>query len=122
AAARPPWRASEGSSPRAAPMQDAARNPSACALLRMRASHGGRPRALGPSELLLLGRVRERRGRDLAVGDGLRHLVEVARADEALVLDRGVAVRLAERELPVLESVVRCHPLVAVAARQLAHP
>src|SRR5258706_478433 len=40
-----------------------------------------------PLELMLFRGVGEGRGRDLSVGDGLCHLVEVDRADEPLVLD-----------------------------------
>src|SRR5260221_13753498 len=40
-------------------------------------------------ELLVLGRVRERRGRRLAALDGGRDRVEVTGADLALMLDRG---------------------------------
>src|ERR1035438_8511203 len=50
------------------------------------------PRDLDLRELLLFGRVLQRRQRRLAAGDHLRDLVEVARADEALVLDRGISV------------------------------
>src|SRR5208337_2618345 len=50
------------------------------------------PRDLDFRELLGLGGVLQRRQRRLAAGDDLRHLVEVAGADEALVLHGGVAV------------------------------
>src|SRR5262245_10307166 len=75
---------------------------------------GGGPRL----ELVLFGRALERRGGDLAVRDRARHFVEVSGADEALVLDGGVAL-LAHRELPILHARVGRHALVAIAGRQL---
>src|ERR1035441_4282203 len=50
------------------------------------------PRDLDLRELLLFGRVLQRRQRRLAAGDDLRDLVEVAGANEALVLHRGITV------------------------------
>src|SRR6478735_353363 len=71
-------------------------------------------------ELLLLGRALEGECRAGAAGDRLQHLVEVAGADLALVACGGVALVL-ELELPLLESHVRGHCLLAVAAGKLEH-
>src|SRR5258706_3723669 len=72
-------------------------------------------------ELVLLGRVLERRRRALAAADHLRNLVEVTRADERLVLHRRVTLPRLGRELAVLERGVRRHAGLAVAVRQLEH-
>src|SRR5262249_45321439 len=73
------------------------------------------------SELVLFGRVLERRGRRLARGDGQDDLVEVAGPDERLVLHRLVAQALLQLELTVLQRGVGGHALVAIARRQLEH-
>src|SRR5438093_9965562 len=73
------------------------------------------------SELMLFGRVLECRGRALAGADQARHLVEVSGADEALMLDRRVAVSLEHLELAVLEPRVGAHALIAIAEGELEH-
>src|ERR1035438_6251836 len=67
------------------------------------------PRDLDLRELLFFGRVLQRRQRRLAAGDDLRDLVEVARADEALVLDRGISVAVLAREFLLLHARVSGH-------------
>src|SRR2546428_262565 len=69
-------------------------------------------------ELCSLRRAAERKRRARARADRLRHGVEVARADLALVACRRVA-ELLERELAVLELDVRGHSARGVAAREL---
>src|SRR3712207_3808618 len=79
-----------------------------------------RDRALRRLELLLLGGAGERRGGGGAAGDDLGHVVEVAGADLALVLGRGVAVLLGG-ELGLLQLGVGGHPPLPVVAGELEH-
>src|SRR4051812_42424543 len=71
-------------------------------------------------ELRLLGRPAHGGGLRLAAGDRHRDLLEVARADLVLVLDRGVALLLVG-ELGLLELGVGRHAVLAVAAGELEH-
>src|SRR5690349_1040871 len=64
---------------------------------------------LGGFELLIFRRALQGDGRGMAGRDRLRHLVEVAGADEALVLDGLVAGEALVLELPLLEPRVGGH-------------
>ena len=85
-----------------------------------RAGRAGSGRRLRGLELLLLGRAGQRGGRGLAVLDGLRHRVEVAGADLALVLDRGEAT-LGGGELGLLQLDERAHLPARVAVGEVEH-
>src|SRR5581483_3394396 len=76
--------------------------------------------ALVVMELLLLRGAVQRGERGMLAGDDLRHLVEVAGADLALVLDRGEA-QLLRREFELLQFHERRHVVVGVAVRQHEH-
>src|SRR5687767_8861580 len=71
-------------------------------------------------ELLVLRGPVQRRGGRLAAGDHLGDLVEVARADLALVLDRGEAL-LRGGELLLLQLDESAHLLARVAVGELEH-
>src|SRR6185436_1559274 len=71
-------------------------------------------------ELLVLGGAVQRRGRGLAARHDLRDLVEVARADFALVLDRGEPL-LRGGELLLLQLDERAHVVARIAVRELEH-
>src|SRR5215207_7159836 len=71
-------------------------------------------------ELLLFGRAVQRGGGASAAADHHRNLVEVARADLALVASGGVPTRLAG-ELRLLELGVGGHSRTLVCIRQLEH-
>src|SRR3954454_16653688 len=78
-----------------------------------------RPRS-GLTELRRLRRTAHGCRAGVAAGDGQRDLLEVARADLVLVLDRGVALVLVG-ELGLLELGVGGHAALAVAAGELEH-
>src|SRR6478672_8143538 len=71
-------------------------------------------------ELLVLGGSVQRGGGRLAGLDDLRHLVEVAGADLALVLDRGEAA-LRRREFLLLQLDERGHVVARVAVGEVEH-
>src|SRR5438046_504707 len=70
-------------------------------------------------ELVFLRRAFQRCDGRLTTGDDLRNVVEVSRPDEALVLDRAVALLLFEPELALLEFRVGGHAALAVSERKL---
>src|ERR1019366_805788 len=72
------------------------------------------PRDLDLRELLLFGRALQRRQRRLAAGDDLRDLVEVAGANEALVLHRGITVAVFAGEFLLLHARVGGHARIFV--------
>src|SRR5688572_20265826 len=71
-------------------------------------------------ELRLFGRAAHRGDRGIPAADRLRHVVEVAGPDLALVLGRGVTHGL-RRELRLLQGNVGAHLRILVSARQLEH-
>src|SRR6185369_5331973 len=71
-------------------------------------------------ELRLLGRSFQRQSRALATRQDLHHLIEVSRADLALMANRGVTRRLGG-ELRRLELRVRGHSMLAIVLRQGEH-
>src|SRR6516164_5124375 len=72
-------------------------------------------------KLLRLGGARECGGRGGAARDDVLHLVEVAGADEALVLCGGVAVLTLAFKLRFLQSGIGAHALELVFARKFEH-
>src|ERR1700733_871488 len=76
--------------------------------------------ALGGRELRLLGRARKGSQRRSAGVDHLGDIIEVARADFALVLGRRIALSLSG-ELTLLELDVSTHLAVLVTAREIEH-
>src|SRR3974390_2603670 len=79
----------------------------------------GPPRA-SQSELLCLRGVLEGEGGGALVRDDLGDLIEVSRADLALMTRGRIAPDL-RRELSLLELGVRRHPVLPVAPRELEH-
>ncbi len=79
----------------------------------------GRP--LGLDELGFLGRAIQGRRRRVAAGDGLGHLVKIARAHEPLVPRGPIAGIGFAFELSLLQGGVGRHAVVAIAASQLEH-
>src|SRR2546427_8915520 len=73
------------------------------------------------SELLAFGRAGKGRGRGLSGGDGLRYLVEVAGANELLVLDGAIPSLFFHPEFGLLHLRVGAHAVIAVGAGQLKH-
>src|SRR5450631_2459854 len=71
-------------------------------------------------ELLVLGGSMQGRGGRLACLNDLRHVVEIAGADLALVLDRGEAA-LGRRELLLLQLDEGAHVVARVAVREVEH-
>src|SRR5512146_2400021 len=85
----------------------------------------GLPRRIRTAQLMMrelcqLRRAGECGRRRLPAGDDLRHLVEVARADLALVARRAIALRLSG-ELGLLQVGIGGHSAIPVAGRQREH-
>src|SRR6476661_1335655 len=95
------------------------------AMARVSPGRRGLPRRIRTAQLMMrelcqLCRAGERGGRRLAACDDLRYLVEVARADLALVACRAIALRLSG-ELGLLQVGVGRHSAIPVAGRQREH-